>query len=281
MIDKKNDLSNIDNNCDSINKRKNIIKKNEIKFVLKIEAQDLNKQIYFLDNTDESVYISAYETEEHHHDFLKELNDTNVELYINNKKQKYQKYFIPEKEGNYNFLLRFDFVPKNCSFMFYNCKKMIDIDISSFNTFNVTDMRSMFSYCTNLENIDLSLFNIENVSNMSCMFSYCTKLKKLDLSSFNTKNVIDMDAMVWNCSNLMDINLHSFNTENVTDICWMFYDCVKLTNINLSSFKIDNVSSMKYMFKGCHELKEINLSKFAYEKIKKLINENQTKVIIS
>ena len=39
MIDKKNDLSNIDNNFDNINKRKNIIKKNEIKFILKIESQ--------------------------------------------------------------------------------------------------------------------------------------------------------------------------------------------------------------------------------------------------
>ena len=279
---KKNDLTNIDNNNNSSkNQTKNINKKNEIKFVLKIEAQDINKKIYFLDNTDESVYISAFGLEEHHHDFLKELDDTNVELYINNKKQKYQKYFIPKEEGKYYFLLRFDFVPKNCSFMFYKCAKMIKIDISSFNTINVTDMRSMFGYCTELENIDLSLFNTENVNNMSCMFCHCTKLKKLDLSSFNTKNVKDMDAMFWSCCCLENINFGSFNTESATDMTWMFYDCQKLTNINLSSFRMDNVSSMRSMFYGCNELKEINLSKNTYEKIKKLINENQIKVIFS
>ena len=191
--------------------------KNQIKFILKIGTQDINKKTYFLDNTDECVYISAFETEEHHHDFLKELNDTNVELYINNEKLKFQKYFIPEKEGNYHFLLRFDFVPKNCSFMFYNCSKMIKIDLSSFDTINVVDMRSMFGYCTELENIDLSLFNTENVKNMSCMFCHCTKLKKLDLSSFNTKNVKDMDAMFWSCCCLENINFGSFNTESATD----------------------------------------------------------------
>ena len=279
---KKNDLTNIDNNYSSKNKSKNIsVDKNQIKFILKIGTQDINKKTYFLDNTDECVYISAFETEEHHHDFLKELNDTNVELYINNKKQKFQKYFIPEKEGNYHFLLRFDFVPKNCSFMFYNCSKMIKIDLSSFDTINVTDMRSMFGYCTELENIDLSLFNTENVNNMSCMFCHCTKLKKLDLSSFNTKNVKDMDAMFWSCCCLENIYFGSFNTESATDMTWMFYDCQKLTNINLSSFRMDNVSSMRSMFYGCNELKEINLNKNTYEKIKKLINENQIKVIFS
>ena len=45
---KKNDLTNIDNNNNSSkNQTKNINKKNEIKFVLKIEAQDINKKIYF------------------------------------------------------------------------------------------------------------------------------------------------------------------------------------------------------------------------------------------
>ena len=32
---------------------------------------------------------------------LKDLNESNIELYINSKKNKYQKYFKPEKEGIY------------------------------------------------------------------------------------------------------------------------------------------------------------------------------------
>ena len=279
MNNSKTGIINIDNN--SNNKIKNISNKNEIKFVLKIENYDVNKQIYFLDNTDESVYISAYSEEEHHHDFLKELNDSNVELYINGKRNKYQKYFIPDKKGNYEFLLKFNIKMKNCGFMFYNCDKMIEVDFSSFDTSYVTDMRSMFSHCYNLESIDLSPFNTENVTSMSCMFSHCAKLKKLDLSSFNTKNVKDIDAMFWRCSNLESINLLSFNTENVFDVCWLFYDCQKLTKINISSFQVDNVTSQNKMFYGCSDLKEITLNKNAYNKLKKLINENQIKVIFS
>ena len=65
---------------------------------IKIEKNDINKKIYFLDNTDSNIIVGIkyiekgkfveYIKEEHHHDNLKELNDTNVELYINDKKYK-------------------------------------------------------------------------------------------------------------------------------------------------------------------------------------------------
>ena len=41
------------------------------------------------------------------HNNLKELNVMNTELYINNKKYEYEKYFIPEKEGEYDIHIRF------------------------------------------------------------------------------------------------------------------------------------------------------------------------------
>ena len=37
--------------------------------------------------------------EEHHHDFLKELDGTNTEIYIDNKKQNFDKYFKFNKGG--------------------------------------------------------------------------------------------------------------------------------------------------------------------------------------
>ena len=54
-------------------------KKNEIKLEVKIEKEDINKDIYFLDNTFD-------------HDNLKELNELNTEIFINNKKYKYIKF---------------------------------------------------------------------------------------------------------------------------------------------------------------------------------------------
>ena len=257
------------------NKKEN----NEIKLEVKIEEENINKKIYFLDNTDENVYVSAYREEEHHHDFLKELDESNVELYINNKICSYKKYFIPDKEGYYQILLKFNIFLKDCSFMFYNCKNIINIDFSSFITRNTIDMRSMFGCCSQLKNIDLSSFNTENVTNMSCMFSYCSNLISLNLSSFDTKKVKDMDAMFWNCHSLKNINLSSFNTKNVEDICWMFSGCNNLLEVNISSFDIDNVSNFNKIFSGCEKLKELKITKKAYNKIKGQIKNEKMKII--
>ena len=49
-------------------------------------------------------------------------------------------------------------------------------------------MSRMFSYCSNLTNIDLSSFNTKNVTNMSGMFSYCSNLKKISINrKYNEK----------------------------------------------------------------------------------------------
>ena len=61
--------------------------------------------------------------------------------------------------------------------MFSYCESLESIDLSSFNTNNVTNMSYMFSGCKSLESIDLSLFNTNNVTNMSHMFSHCESLK--------------------------------------------------------------------------------------------------------
>ena len=72
--------------------------------------------------------------------------------------------------------------------MFYGCSNLTNIDLSSFNTKNVTDMSWMFSGCSNLTNIDLSSFNTENVTNMFYMFDLCYNLKKISINrKYNEK----------------------------------------------------------------------------------------------
>ena len=98
----------------------------EIKLDIEIKKEDIKKDIYFLDNSDGHI---DYKGKKNHSDNLKELNELNTELYINNKKYKYKKYFIPEKEGIYSILLKINNISiKDCSFMLYNCKKIINID---------------------------------------------------------------------------------------------------------------------------------------------------------
>jgi surface protein len=63
--------------------------------------------------------------------------------------------------------------------MFEGCSKLTSLDVSNFNTTNVTDMYGMFEGCSNLESLDVSKFNTANVTNMSSMFYGCSTLKTL------------------------------------------------------------------------------------------------------
>ena len=75
-----------------------------ISITINIDKNEINKEIYFLDN----YYDYEGGNKKYTHDHLKELNEDNTELYINGNKRKYEKYFIPEKEGEYKIELRFD-----------------------------------------------------------------------------------------------------------------------------------------------------------------------------
>ena len=46
-------------------------------------------------------------------------------------------------------------------------------------------MSQMFGGCSSLINLNLSTFNTENVTDMNSMFSDCTSLTYINLSSFN------------------------------------------------------------------------------------------------
>ena len=52
----------------------------------------------------------------------------------------------------------------------------------------------MFSGCSGMTSIDLSNFNTAEVTDMSSMFEGCSSLTTLDLSSFNTSKLIYNDS---------------------------------------------------------------------------------------
>ena len=76
-----------------------------------------------------------------------------------------------------------------------------------------------------LKELNLSNFNTNNVTDMSFMFNGCSSLKKLNIFHFNTNNVTNMDYMFFLCSSLKELNLSSFNTNNLTNMGCMFYAC--------------------------------------------------------
>ena len=132
--------------------------------------------------------------------------------------------------------------------MFKSCENLKSIDLSNFDTSNVTDMEEMFTLCKNLENIDLSNFDTSNVTHMEKMFLFCENLTSIDLSSsLNSKNLKSIDISNLD-KQLKDINISTFNTERVKNMYCMFSNCINLKSITFSSsFKTENVTDMKGM----------------------------------
>lgn len=174
------------------------------------------------------------------------------------------------------------------NWMFYNCKKLTELDVSGFDTSNVKNLGSIFSNCSNLTNIDVSNFNTSNATSLSGMFNNCSKLTAIDVSGFDTSNVLDirsifagcslltnidvdnfdtskvtvMSSMFAGCQNLIHIDVSGFDTRNVIYMADMFYGCDKLTNIDVSNFNTEKLQSIRYMFMGCSSLTELDISNF-------------------
>ena len=79
-------------------------------------------------------------------------------------------------------------------------------------------MENMFYGCSSLSTLDLSTFNTCNVTNMICMFNGCSSLSALDLSGFNTSNVNDMKNMFYGCGSLSNVESIKM-TERLSDSC--------------------------------------------------------------
>ena len=112
------------------NKIKNL--KNEIIMFIDIKDNDLNKDIYFLDN----YFLDENGNKNESHNELKEMDESNVELYIDDIKYKYKKYHRFSK-GNHKIIIKLKIKIKNCCKMFCGCEKLTIIDLSSFNTSNL------------------------------------------------------------------------------------------------------------------------------------------------
>ena len=114
----------------------------------------------------------------------------------------------------------------------------------------------MFCRCPVLSSLDVTKFNTANVTNMSYMFESCSALSSLDLSNFNTAIVTDMSYMFYGCSALSSLDLSNFYTKEVGNMVCMFSGCSALKTIYASEkFVTSKVQSGEGMFAWCKNLK--------------------------
>jgi surface protein len=151
----------------------------------------------------------------------------------------------------------------NMGAMFGGCSRLTSLDVSKFDTSNVTDMSGMFAYCRSLTSLDVSNFDTSQVTNMYEMFSECRSLTSLDVSKFDTSEVTDMSWIFSGCSSLTSLDVSKFDTSEVTDMSCMFDRCSSLTSLDVRNFDTSKVTDMSDMFCKCPAWNTVNQTKFA------------------
>ena len=148
-------------------------------------------------------------------------------------------------------------------------KDILDIDLSNFDTSNVTDMSTMFYGMSNLTSLNLSNFDTSRVTDMSSMFTFMYNLTTLNLSNFDTSKVTDMHDMFQGLK-LTSLDLSNFDTSNVTDMKTMFANMPNLITLDLSNFDTSQVTDMSDMFENMYSLKILDISNFDISKVESM-----------
>ena len=139
---------------------------------------------------------------------------------------------------------------------------ILDLDLSNFDTSQVTDMSYMFRNMSDLTTLDLSNFDTYKVTNMGSMFDSMFNLITLNISSFDTSQVTDMSSMFCNMSNFTTLNLSNFDTSQVKHMEYMFDGMSNIISLDLSNFNTSKVTDMRYMFADMSSLTTLDLSNF-------------------
>ena len=140
------------------------------------------------------------------------------------------------------------------------------LDLSNFDTSNVTTFKDMFTSDIGLKSLNVSNFKTDKVNDFSNMFSSCKALKSITgLDTWKTTGAIldkptdiNMSLMFAYNDNLETLNLSKFDTSNVINFYAMFFYCKKLTSIaGLNNWKTKSATNMSSMFAGCQNLESI------------------------
>lgn len=101
--------------------------------------------------------------------------------------------------------------------LFYGSTYLGRVDVTGWNTSNVTNMYGTFCGCRFYDSIiGVRNWDVTKVTDMTYCFYGDTYLKSLDLSGWRTDALTNVTQMFTNCTNLKVLDLRNFNTSKVT-----------------------------------------------------------------
>ena len=146
--------------------------------------------------------------------------------------------------------------------MFSRCN-ITKIDLSGIKTTNVLSAKNMFSNCNSLTSVtlgtDFTLFSCNTAENM---FNYCSKLRTINgMNNLQLTNANNLASMFANCFSLESVDFSGVTQSGaLVDINHMFMECNKIQSLDLTNFDVSNVTDFSYLFYNCDTLNAIDVT---------------------
>jgi len=250
------DPNNIDNT--KLNSIVNFLFTHSDKIYL-LKGTDLNAKIKGttssndIDNTVNKVIFGYYD------DYSSKINWNNYESFVDEEQLgNIRLYRVKENNEIVVYILSKNtiYAHSNSARSFANLRKMTEIKFNNYDTTQVLDMTRMFymfsddtlEYSSSLKQLDLSSWDVYNVINMRAMFGYNSVLEYLDISTWETINCTNMGYMFQELRSLLELNITNFDTSNVETMQGMFLGVTSVNELDLSSFDTGKVTIMTSMF---------------------------------
>ena len=189
---------------------------------------------------------------------MKSLNQYIIEKILINKGSKFINKIKVESKDQLKSIIR-ERYNNNKSFI-----DLTDLDISE-----LDDLSCIFIMLDNVEVVDISEWDTSNVTTMTYMFSQCSKLKKIiGIENLDVSKLENADSMFSYCENLVELDLTNWNPILLKTAWNMFSYCSNLKIIkNVENWQLPNIQDAAYMFYKCTKL-DVDLSNWDLTKIK-------------
>lgn len=153
--------------------------------------------------------------------------------------------------------------PKNETILqdlFYKNTNIAHINVSNWDTSNITSLVFTFASMPNLESVDFAEWDVSNVTSFFALFDGSMKIENIDVSKWDTSSAINMGWM-FNRNNLKHLDVSNFNTSKVTNMFAMFSGSLSLTRLDVSNFDTSNVLDFGRVFSYWGNVcEELNIS---------------------
>ena len=153
----------------------------------------------------------------------------------------------------------------------FSRSKVTELDLSSWDTSEVTTMYEAFCDCENLERIiGIEKFDTSKCTNFTAMFLCCESLKELDLKNWNVSNGRLFECTFGENYSLELLEISTWDMSNAVEICWMLDMCKSLKKVDVSKWNVSKVTDMRMFAHGCKSLERIDIDNWNISSVEKL-----------